>query len=212
MIIFFDLDGTLIDITNRFYKVYSDIMDELGKTKLSYIDYINLRRKHVSTRMILKTTNSDELYDEFIKKRNEILERPEYLKMDALYPDSYGTLERLYGNNVLILVTLRMNKANTLQQLRNLGIHKFFEGILIGDMFGGWKEKYNLMKKFKKISEKKNMIIVGDTEIDVKAGKKLGIKTCFKKGGMRKPEIVIKEKPDYIIDTTSQIIEIIKKR
>lgn len=214
MIIFFDLDGTLIDISKRFYKVYSDIMDEFEKSKLSYSEYIKLRREHVSTREILKkTTNVENFYETFIKRRNNILESPEYLRMDILYPDSYRTLERLYRkDNVLILVTLRMNKNSTIQQLRNLDIHRFFEEILIGDMFGGWEGKYNLIKKFEDTFEKKNMMIVGDTEIDIKAGKKMNIKTCFKKGGMRKSEIVIKEKPDYIIDSIREIIEIVEKR
>ena len=210
MMVLFDLDGTLIDITNRFYSVYCDIMDRYNKPKLTFLEYINCRKRHVSTKSILsKTTNIEDFYTDFIKERNGILESERYLKLDKLYPDSYETLDKLYGNNKMILVTLRMNKINTIKQLKNLSIHSFFNKILIGNHFGDWNTKYDLIKNYHPNIINENAIIVGDTEVDINAGKKLSIKTCFKQGGMRISELVISEKPDFVITNIKEIRGII---
>lgn len=211
MYIIFDLDGTLIDISNRFYKVYSDLMDKYDMPKLSCLEYIKCRKKQVSTKSILlKTTGDEEFHEKYLKERIEILETEDYLKLDNLYPESYRTLEELYGENKLILVTLRINEFNTIKQLRRLAIYDFFDNILIGDHFGNWKTKYDLLKNYDNNIIKGDGIIVGDTEIDIIAGKNLGIKTCFKQGGMRISKIVESENPDFIINDIQEIIKVIQ--
>jgi beta-phosphoglucomutase-like phosphatase (HAD superfamily) len=44
MKIFFDLDGTLIDVAPRHYHVYSEVVTELGRTPLAQSVYWRLER------------------------------------------------------------------------------------------------------------------------------------------------------------------------
>lgn len=199
MRIFFDLDGTLIDIKKRFYLVYSDILKKNNKKCLNFKDYIKLRKNHISTKDIILKTCDFEFYKYFIKERNKFIESEKYLEYDSVFSGVISIMNKLFPKHDLILITLRDNKKNTIKQLEAMQLHKYFEMILIGEHFGTWETKYKLIKNYDKSILKSDSLIVGDTEVDILAGKNLGIKTCGVLCGMRTYKLLKQLKPDYLI-------------
>ena len=54
-----------------------------------------------------------------------------------------------------------------------------------------------------------NVLMVGDTEMDIQCGKNAGAKTCAVTYGYRNLGIIKNEKPDFIIDSLTELKEII---
>lgn len=69
---------------------------------------------------------------------------------------------------------------------------------------------YDMMNKFH-ITEKEYFLKVGDTIADIHEGKNAGVKTAVILSGTQNKEMLIKEKPDYILNNLIDIKEIISK-
>ncbi len=48
MLIYFDLDGPILDVSFKFHKIYTDLLGERGYPTLSKDAYWRLKREHVS--------------------------------------------------------------------------------------------------------------------------------------------------------------------
>ena len=208
MDILFDLDGTLIDHKDRFYTVYQTILSPLGGTLLSDDEYWKLRRSKKSTKEILKITGHDDYYEQFIQKRTILIESKEYLRLDTLKPYSIEILNLLFSIVDIHLITLRSNRDNLEWQLQQLGIYRFFSSINSDSGFGNYVHKVRMIKELP-IDELSTMII-GDTEVDILAGKELNLVTIAIDGGMREREILEAYSPDYIVSDLKSAYEVIK--
>lgn len=208
--IYIDLDGTILDISERYYKIYYDIVVSFSGKPLSKERYWELKRKKVSEEEILKLSDISDIYT-CIKKRLERIESVEYLKHDTLLPGSLDTLITLKNkSNRLILVTLRKSMENLYKQLTCLGILHLFDKILVTNTNKDqWLIKSKLIVKGDEHFDKTNSVIVGDTEVDILAGKVLGIKTVSVLTGIRSRDILLANKPDYIINSIKELPNII---
>src|SRR5437868_5100720 len=96
MEIFFDLDGTLIDISKKHYMLYRDIILKLHGIPLSFSAYWKLKRNKTAISIILQKSNvlNDHLnfFNEDFKKN---IETPYYLSFDELFPYTKKTLDTL---------------------------------------------------------------------------------------------------------------------
>ena len=208
--IFFDVDGTLVDarldIAGAMNRV-SKILLRPEKSVEEITSYIGTGVKD----LIRKSLDSD---DALLIDKATALYESEYLKHPAdhakLYPGVISTLEALSGKRKFILTNRYAHLASAL--LAKLGISGYFEGV-----FGGDDE--NCIKPsacvFEKILpglglDRRNAIIVGDMAIDVLAGKNSRVKTCWVTYGLGKKEEVLHLEPDYIIDSITELVGIIK--
>jgi phosphoglycolate phosphatase len=211
MLIYFDLDGPIIDVSGKFYKIYSDLLGERGYPTLSKKEYWQLKREHVPIPQIVLRTCPNEFVDYYIKKRIEVIENFEYLKHDELIPGAEKVLEELMQDHKLILVTLRNNSKTLFQELVFFDLKRYFTTILsLDNNHGDWRIKVKLIEDSGSLTDK-NSLIVGDTEADIITGKKLGIKTCAVMCGIRTKELLEKASPDYLIKDINSLGEVIKK-
>ena len=97
-------------------------------------------------------------------------------------------ITRSANPNCSINSTGEVKSINT----KKKGIDKIFEKILIG------KSKYKIIGGYD--SYNKRSVIVGDTETDILAGKRFGLKTVAVTNGMRNRNFLKKYKPDVLID------------
>ena len=72
--IFFDLDGPLIDVSNKYYAVYSYILAKYGFKTLPMSLYWQMKKEKRSIGEILSDTGAGELLDTYIKERLQIIE------------------------------------------------------------------------------------------------------------------------------------------
>lgn len=205
MLIYFDLDGPILDVSGKFYKIYSDILGERGFSTLPKERYWQLKKEHTPIPQIILQTCPQEFVEQYVKKRLEVIENFEYLKHDEIISGAERVLKELIQNHQLILVTLRNNSKTLFQELKFFDLKKYFTTILsLDNNHGDWRIKVKLIKESGTLTDQ-NSLIVGDTEADIVAGKNLGIKTCAVLSGIRTKELLQKASPDIIIDDVNSL-------
>jgi len=207
--VFFDLDGTLIDVSKRHFTVYKELVTKYGGIPLEKISYWDLKRNKTAWSEILSRSSiSKEItvrfLDDFINK----IEDTSYLKEDILFPDVVYILEDIARVADLYLVSLRRNSDNLKAELEWLGIEHLFKDVLTGHSeTDGHDVKVELIGK---INNGDKSFIVGDTEADIISGKELSLITVAVLSGLRDEKFLAALKPDFIISNISELKSIVQ--
>lgn len=188
-----DLDGTLVDDSTRHWNAYKRLIGvEIPKTM-----YWAKRREGISnlelTRQLFPSHSF--IVDDF----KELIESREFLEMDERIP-TFVTLERLSRGFDMILCTVRSNEANCMWQLKKLGLLKYFNKIIVVPHIELHDFKSKAPFLVKQLSINANDTIIGDTEIDIKTGKVLGMQTVAVTSGIRSKNFLVSISPDQILD------------
>ena len=195
----FDLDGTLIDVSLRDYKIYTDIVRSLNGMPMKYDMYWPLRKNKTDIFYILEQSGifNDMETKYFLKKRKELMENSDYLKLDVLIPGVATSLEKLAKSYDIYIVTVRHNKENTIEQIHQLGLDKY-KLYIVNDGKGEY------LKKIPNLC-----VVVGDTENDILPAKELGIQSVAVLSGIRNKTQLEVMNPNYIIESVSKFDHII---
>lgn len=209
MKIFCDLDGTLLDIQNRHYRVYSEVTKSHGGQPLIKDEYWKLKRQKTKWSKLLPLSGlSGEDEDKFLSDFRKLIEDPEYLSIDTLTQGTMQALLDLSKDHSCILVSLRRQPANLHQQLDRLGLTKYFETILSGHSESdGYDVKIEIISK--ELSQEKD-IIIGDTEADIITGQKLGLQTIAVTSGIRDQQFLKALKPDHLVKSFADAAKILQ--
>lgn len=203
--IFFDLDGTLIDVAPRHYRVYAEIAKSFGGVPLPQAEYWQLKRSKTKWPAILEKSNlnagaENDFLAQFIQK----IEQIDYLKIDKLFPDAEKVLAETSKHHECFLVSLRRNQENLLKQIEWLGLTKYFTKILTGHSeTDGYDKKIELVEA--ELTKDGSGMIVGDTEADIVTGNELGLITVAILSGIRDKEFLSPLKPQYILSSIKEM-------
>lgn len=197
----FDLDGTLISVKERDYKIYSDVLTELGYRPIEEGYYWSLRccKYNIIQLLRLSGLSSSQQIDNFLSQREERMEQPKYLALDTLQLNVFSVIEDLTKHYRCVIVTIRHNQANTKKQLEDLGLNKLFDGVFIA--------KENKKDTFKRIGDL--AAIVGDTENDIFPAKEMGVKCIGVTTGIRNKSLLQLMQPNAIIDNLVELKELL---
>lgn len=206
MTIIFDLDGTLIDSSERMYRLFQELVPESDFSKEGYWE---LKRNKVNHKMLLERYFPKYDFDDFNVKWLKRIEAEEYLNTDILYYDTVDTLKTLKNRGIeIILLTARQSKEGLYRELERLGIDIFFDIILTT---GGSKSKELLLKDsgiLDKINDTDSVFFVSDMGKDIMAGKEFGLKTIAVTHGFMNEKCLSEYKPDIIIHNLEEILTI----
>ena len=204
MKIFCDLDGTLIDVAIRHYRVYSETIHEFNGTPLGQTKYWELKRNKAKWSFLLPLSGvASESENKFLERFKDKIENPEYLKLDTLFPNVVMTLEKLRELGDCYLVTLRRNRKNVLEELDYLDLSHQFTEVLTGHSESdGYDVKISLIRD--KLDDAEG-IIIGDTEADIITGKELGLRTFAVRTGIRDDTFLKQLHPDHIISEFADV-------
>lgn len=189
MHIIFDLDGTLLNPFPRIYNIHVDLSHKYHLSPLSFQKYRQMKRNKIPEISLIQSRSLN-IKKSYEKERKRLLENIRYISFDTLYPFTLDVLKILKKNHYLYLATVRKNKKILMDQLCNLKINNYFDRVLVP------KSKEDI----KISSQREETIIVGDTEADILVGKKFNLITIAITYGMRSKNMLLKLKPDYIID------------
>jgi phosphoglycolate phosphatase-like HAD superfamily hydrolase len=127
---------------------------------------------------VIKSLFKDEEKQEFLK----------LAKKDIMFSYTEKVLKRLKKKHALILITKRSNRYLLIKELRYLGLIKYFDKII-----------HTSQKPKELFMNLDNAVIVGDTEVDIKAGKEKGLLTIAVYSGCRTKEQLNILNPDWLI-------------
>ena len=187
--ILFDMDGVLVDSLDAWWLSLNSSLEAYNKQKISRDEFIKKYWGH-------------DLYDN-IKKMNLPLEIANFcnnvygknIDKIKIYKETKTTLEKL-GDYKKAIIT-NTPKDCALQILKKFNIDNFFDFVMTSDDVINAKPNPEIvLKACKHLKvEPKDVILVGDTDSDVKAGKKAG---CIIVG--------INIDSDYTIKSLSELI------
>lgn len=202
-IIFIDLDGTLINSQDRWYRLHLDLSVKFSYCPLSKKAYISSKiKKGIKEEEIMKGTNIrlGNIFD-YTKQRVEIIENIEYLKEDKVKPGVYEFLDRKKDSYYLVLVTKRKNKENCLEQLDWTNLKQYFDQVKIAEGFSKDLIVNEVLAEF----QNPKGILIGDTEDDLIVARKTNMKCILVCDGVKSREYLSNLKPDYLFDTISDV-------
>jgi phosphoglycolate phosphatase-like HAD superfamily hydrolase len=214
-IILFDVDGTLVDSKKVIIDAANHTLLNLGFKQKKEEEIINHLGFEISY-IISKLTGS---YDPALLIRGVKLFNGywrEHITADSmLFKGVIKTLDYLKSKEMII--TSNGIREVIEKMLNNFKIRKFFKEIISGDKPDCIKPTacpinmvFDSFKLGNRTVDKDRIMIVGDMDIDIKAGKNAGIKTCAVTYGIGKKKDIIKAKPDFLIDDISELKNIIK--
>jgi phosphoglycolate phosphatase len=209
----FDLDGTILDTSERYYFIYYKIVKEFGGDPLSKNMYWDYKRDKVSENEIMKASHLHQSYSkEYKTLRQEYIESDHYLKLDKIWPELFDFIPTSKIFNKILLLTFRQKKQQLITQLENLGILNWFEKILTVESSDQRidRDKLKADRILKSCSSDLKGILVGDTETDIKTGKLLGLKTIAVSFGIRNLKHLTHENPNVILNSPQELVEFIK--
>jgi phosphoglycolate phosphatase len=193
--IFLDLDGTLLDVKNKCYRLYVNILLHGGFNILNMEAYWEMKKSKISEEEIASKTTTPVFAKYYAEKRISLVETMDYLVLDSVFDKAYGVLDKWSSCYDLYLVTLRRNSFNLDRQLCLFDLHKYFKCVYnVGE---SEFKKEELIKH--EISGQITCVIVGDTEMDVEAGKSLSIKTAAVTSGLSRKSLLKKTFPDILV-------------
>jgi phosphoglycolate phosphatase len=203
MIVFFDLDGPLLDVSERYQILHRDLLEGMGVTPLEPDVYWQRKRQRYPEAAILKELGASDLEPLYSRRRLELIETDGYLAHDRLWPWTIPVLTALIGRYALVLVTVRSKREPLERQLTRLNLRRFFEAVLsepATDPVDAQKSRLIRHYLSQKLLPTCGCWIVGDTEADIGVGRLLGLRTVAVRCGIRDEERLVRMNPTYLID------------
>jgi HAD superfamily hydrolase (TIGR01509 family) len=215
--VIFDLDGTLIDSIGIYYKIIDVVFEKLKlppvpreiileAVKDGDFDWDCVLPEHMKDRK-----------DELIASALEIIYDiyPQMFGKDLkLIPGADSILKEISSDGIkigIVTSTPQEGMVYKLQPLINAGIEKLFEVIVTADDVKNKKPApeplINCVKRLDVARSKS--VYIGDTRVDIRAGKAAKMKTIGVLTGFDDYESLKEERPNAIIDSIDELREVI---
>ncbi len=204
--VIFDLDETIIDSLGAYTEAFNTAMRIFGLAPVTderiahFLDQ-GFRLGEILLELFPAVFTED-------RKRqtceDEILKA--YLSLEAqkvrLKPGVKQTLQELKARGVKIgIVTGRMARGERKWlELRRLNIRQFVEAMVTGAEAPAKPAPDGLMKCLQELGlSAEECVFVGDSRVDIIAGKKAGVMTVAVHTGVASKELLIEQGPDYVL-------------
>ncbi|HOK18744.1 MAG TPA: HAD family hydrolase [Caldisericia bacterium] len=212
-IVIFDFDGTLFDTKYDLARSVNILLKECSLNELP-VEEIYKNIGNGADILLLKSFNFYNLMppENSIERFLDIYDK-EKLKNTKPFDGIVNVLEKLYRKKILYIITNKDEK-NSLEILTYFNLEKYFKRVIGRDTFGIKKPDSRLIEIVKNFENVNNdeIVIIGDSEIDLTFGKNNNIKVILVTwGGMSDIEYLKSLKPDYVVDHPYEIIELISK-
>jgi phosphoglycolate phosphatase len=206
-LIIFDLDGTLVDTRIDITNALNYVLKPYGLKDLTVDDTVKMVGEGI-TRLIEKA-----LGDEKIQARDNVIKRfldyysEHLIDYSSIYPYVRETLDKLNGYKKAVISNKREYLSTEL--LGKLDLLKYFNLVIGSDTTSERKPSaipvIHAVTKFGVGPQES--IMVGDSNYDIEAGKKAGVKTVAVTYGYRERQYLMDA--DYMIDSIEELLELL---
>lgn len=208
-LIIFDLDGTLIDSRQDIAHCVNWTLHDMGLPGIDHeviYSYVGHGVRALMEGAVQEAHGVDG-YERALKLFDRHYS-DHLLDHTQLFPGMKEVLEN-YKDKRLAVITNKPQKY-TDPIIQGLQLEDYFGAVLGREACAQPKPAPDPVNKVIEImpTQRDKAIIIGDTEVDIEAGKRAGILTCGVLFGFGKEEMVRDAKPDILIEEVQQLIEI----
>lgn len=201
MKIYFDLDGTLLDASERLYRLFCDLVPEC---QFSKEEYWKFKRNKINHQMILDKYFQEYDFEKFNVMWLDLIEAKQYIVLDKLYDFSKSVLSNSGSDNYLL--TARQSKKNLMEELEKVEIRHFFKEIYVTE------NKVSKLDILNSLDIKPNDIFISDMGQDVKTGHLAMMKTVAVSWGFMSAEKLSEYQPDFLINRPQELITLLNNQ
>jgi len=203
-VLYFDLDGTLLDIREKYHRLHRRIATDLGRDPLPRSVFWARKRRGATLEALLPDWE-EAARREYARRWLGEVELPLYTRFDRLVPGARHALVRLAREFELVLITLRRDGRELRRQLRDMGLDQLFSRLLVSGDYGGAELTKTQLLSLNDPPEKRRSIVIGDTEEDVSAARAMRAPVIVVLTGMRDRAFLAALSPDLIIESVAQL-------
>lgn len=215
-----DFDGPIMDVSERYYRVYQFCLAEARDThqtvnQLSKEEFWRLKRAQVPERQIgVMSGLYEDQARQFAQLRRQTVHTLPYLVYDKPTPGAIAALTRIQqaGIHLVVMTMRRTQELNAALEQYELG--RFFppecryclsnQYVKTQDI----EDKPLLMQQaLKELSPAAQTWMVGDTEADIAAAKIHGIPVIAVLSGIRDQERLAQYQPDQIVSDLDEAVD-----
>ncbi|MBI3486000.1 HAD-IA family hydrolase [Candidatus Daviesbacteria bacterium] len=203
--ILFDVDGTLLDTDEWVFEAFNYSLKKHNLAPITKKQLNSLMGNILKDCYKILAPNGDlislcEAHETYQNSR---------LNLIKAFPKSRKTLKTLKKSGIK-LAAVSSRYANLIETLKVGKLYEFLEVVISADDVKNPKPHPEpLLLALKKLNvEVKDALMVGDTHIDILAGKAAKVKTAAVTYGFFGKEIA-KQNPDFLLDNLEQLLEII---
>lgn len=211
----FDLDGTLLNTLSTISYFGNCALSYFGFDKIPENEYKSFVGDGADTllRKMLTYSAKNDNDTQKVRKYYDKLYESSPSHLTQIYQGIPSLISNLLENNILLAVN-----SNKPDDMARAVISEIFPKQTFSLILG---QREHIPKKpdpcavFEILNthdiQKDECVYIGDSEIDIQTAKNAGVTSIAATWGFRQSELLIKESPDYIIDSPLELLEIIKK-
>ncbi len=211
----FDLDGTLVDSRADLINSINLMLLDLGRESLPgarVLKYVGEGARLLVERALRADLNGamsscdvDHALEVFKRHYKEHL-----LDQTRVYPGVKQTLARL--DNIPKAIVTNKPYEFTMALLEGIGLSSFFDVVFGGDSLAERKPSPMMLIEAARRcgAEASECMMVGDSRVDVEAGRAAGMKTCGYIPGFRGRTELVEAGADYVIERFSELCALVE--
>lgn len=209
-LIIFDLDGTLVDSRQDIVNAINFMLNKLTLAEKSLNEIIS----YVGNGILDLIDRALRPKEAELKDKGLDIFKSYYKAHPAdytyIYPGVKEVLDYFKDKQMAVITNRNHNSSVTI--LKKMGIYSYFEDVIGDDNTSCLKPsrcQFDRLLKRRMVKDRKKVIMVGDMDVDIIAGRASGITTCVTTYGFGRKEDLEKAKPDYMIDDILKLKDII---
>ncbi|HJW65609.1 MAG TPA: HAD family hydrolase [Candidatus Bathyarchaeia archaeon] len=203
--ILFDLDGTIVDSKQAYVEAARAAFESAGQKPPETRDSLEIPRRLEQSLPINDIVRFDvqRFLDVYLKTYYNVTRT-----MTRLVPNAEASLQVLSGKAKLALITMRfVPKTAVIEELERFGLAEYFTYVVTAlDTHKPKPSPEALIKAVKALDVNMcDCVIVGDSVIDMRAGKAAGAMTVAVLSGLFSREELSRETPDLILKDVTEL-------
>jgi HAD superfamily hydrolase (TIGR01509 family) len=209
--ILFDLDGTILDSKEAYHEAMRAAFKEMGKEKFDPKLIREIPRKleqGLPINDMIKGIDPQRFLNLYLKA---------YYRLTATkarpIPNVSATLKRLSKVAKLAITTMRyVPKENVIEELKRFGLSRYFQHVITAiDTSNPKPSPEALIRCAREFGfETSECAVVGDSIVDVRAGKNAGARTVAVLSGIFSREELERENPDLILESVRELPDFVE--
>lgn len=212
----FDLDGTLVDFRFRVRDAKRALFDRLATHGLDQSLYSfedSTQTILDKTEQALEKAGSKRSFGSVKRSLEKILDHYELQAAEEAKatPRARETIVALKSSGVRVGLLTNSGRRATANVLRRAGLENLFDVVLTRNEVAKLKPSGSGLGKMSEAlaTPKSETLYVGDSVLDIRAARDSGVYVAAVVGGIHTRDQLMREGPDYVLDSLSKVAEIV---